>query len=714
MVAFANIDAIPGYLAGTFEGLPVEVKDYVSAVLRENVDELITLEDVVDAVGDHIQASVDDLSDEGVRNVCQHLLRLLHGENLPKTAKEQGTTRKLEQSVDMAAENQNFAALESIWKVQSRDVPTTTVDKKKLERAENRAAIKADARSDAPVVRKKRPESTATASQAPIRDSGARAANSRDVRLESIDISIGNKQLMSCADITMAYGRRYGLVGRNGIGKTTLLKMISSGQLVIPSGIRMLSVEQEVEGDDTMVIDAVLASDTRRQAMLEREKLLQSRLNKDNIADNEKTKWNDELSKLYAEMEALQLDKAPARASSILYGLGFTPDEQKNPTKTFSGGWRMRVALARALFVQPDLLLLDEPTNMLDMRAVYWLEGHLQGWEGTILTVSHDRKFLNEICTDIVHLHTRRLDHYKGNYDNFEKTMKEKLTTQQREYEAQQMLRQHTQEFIDKFRYNAKRAPMVQSRIKMLEKLPVLQPVELDADITFRFPECESLANPVLQLDDVSFRYKDDTPYLFRKLNLGTHANSRICIVGENGAGKTTLLKLLLAELDPTTGMRNVNRRIRIGYFTQHHVDQLDMDMTSLEALAKNHPGKTQEEYRSALSRFGLSGDMALQSVYTLSGGQKSRLAFANLAMMNPNYLIMDEPTNHLDVETVAALGAALNEFKGGVVLVSHDEQLIESVCTELWVVKDRMVSALEGGLEEYRKQVYKQLQLIA
>ncbi|KAL6725794.1 hypothetical protein Aduo_007823 [Ancylostoma duodenale] len=708
----ANVDAIPGYLAGTFPTLPVEIKDYVSSVLKENVDEILTLEDVIEAVGDHLQSYVEELCSDGLNKTCLQLLQFLHGENLPKVEKHGVTTKKLDQAVDMAAENHNFAEMESIWKLQARDVPTS-VDKKKLVKAENRIAQKAEQREAEPVVRKKRPECTATASQAPIRDTGARGANLKDVKLESVDISIGTKQLLSSADLTMAYGRRYGLVGRNGIGKTTLLKMISSGQLRIPSGINMLAVEQEVEGDDTRVIDAVLASDSRRQAMIEKEHTLQARLNKENISEAEKNKWSDELSKLYIEMENLQLDKAPARAASILYGLGFTPDEQKKPTREFSGGWRMRVALARALFVKPDLLLLDEPTNMLDMRAVYWLEGHLQLWEGTILTVSHDRKFLNEICTDIVHLHTRRLDHYKGNYDTFEKTMKEKLTQQQREYEAQQTLRQHTQEFIDKFRYNAKRAAMVQSRIKMLEKLPVLHAVELDADITFKFPECEVLNNPVLQLDDVSFRYNADAPYLFRKLNLGTHANSRICIVGENGSGKTTLLKLLLGELNPSAGLRNVNRRIRIGYFTQHHVDQLDMDMTAIEVLAHNYPGKSQEEYRTALSHFGLTGDMALQSVYTLSGGQKSRLAFANIAMLNPNYLILDEPTNHLDVETVAALGTALNKFAGGVVLVSHDEQLIEMVCKELWVVKDRMVVNLEGGLEEYRKQVYKQLQLV-
>ncbi|PIO74798.1 ABC transporter, ATP-binding protein [Teladorsagia circumcincta] len=531
----ANVDAIPAYLAATFPTLPSEIKDYVSSILKENVDELLTLEDVMEAVGDHIQSYVQELCNDGLNRTCLQLLQFLHGENLPKVEKHGKTTKKLDQAVDMAAENHSFAEMESIWKVQARDVPTS-VDKKKLGKAENRAAQKIEQRDAEPVARKKRPESSATASQAPVKDLGLRGSNVKDVKLESVDISIGTKE---------------------------------------------------------------------------------------NISETEKNKWHDELAKLYSEMESLQLDKL---------------------------------------------------------------------WEGTILTVSHDRKFLNEICTDIVHLHTRRLDHYRGNYDNFEKTMKEKLTQQQREYEAQQTLRQHTQEFIDKFRYNAKRAAMVQSRIKMLEKLPVLHAVELDADITFKFPQCEVLNNPVLQLDDVSFRYNEDTAFLFKKLNLGTHANSRICI----------------------HGMRNVNRRIRIGYFTQHHVDQLDMDMTAIEVLAHNYPGKTQEEYRTALSHFGLVGDMALQSVYTLSGGQKSRLAFANIAMLNPNYLILDEPTNHLDVETVAALGAALNIFNGGVVLVSHDEQLIEMVCKELWVVKDRMVVNLEGGLEEYRKQVYKQLQLIS
>ncbi|KHJ82610.1 hypothetical protein OESDEN_17696, partial [Oesophagostomum dentatum] len=291
-----------------------------------------TLEDVIDAVGDHLQSYVEELHNDVLNKTCQQLLQFLHGENLPKAERHGATTKKLEQAVDMAAENQNFAEMESIWKLQARDVPTS-VDKKKLGKAENRIAQKAEQRESEPVVHKKRPECTATATQAPIRDTGTRGANSKDVKLESVDISIGTKQLLSSADLTMAYGRRYGLVGRNGIGKTTLLKMISSGQLRIPSGINLLAVEQEVVGDDTRVIDSVLASDTRRQAMIEKEHILQARLNKEHISESEKNKWNDELSKLYTEMEHLQLDKAPARAASILYGLGFTPDEQKKPTK---------------------------------------------------------------------------------------------------------------------------------------------------------------------------------------------------------------------------------------------------------------------------------------------------------------------------------------------------------------------------------------------
>lgn len=707
---------VSNYLGEKLPAMPEEVRNYVSDLLRENSDEMTSVDEVYEAVGDHIQSSVEGLSNDDVQDICLRLMDILHDGKKIVSVNREVAARKLDQTVDMSVQSDSYKKLDSIWKVTAKDVPVMNVDKKKLNRAEERAKDKALRRNaeegatpKTAIVAKKRPQIQATASQAPNRRD-AKDASNLDIKIEGIDISFGTKQLLNSADLSLVFGHKYGLVGRNGIGKTTLLKMLSSGQLVIPSNITMLSVEQEVEGDETLVLDSVLACDTKRAALLDEEKRLQATMNDSTLSDDQRSAVTTRLNEVYMEMEAAQVDKAPARAALILFGLGFKPDEQKRPTKEFSGGWRMRVALARALFMKPDLLLLDEPTNMLDMRAVYWLESYLQEWPSTILTVSHDRKFLNTICTDIVHLHSRRLDAYKGNYENYEKAMHEKLTLQQREYEAQQQLRQHVQEFIDKFRYNAKRASMVQSRIKMLERMPVLQPVEFESDVVFHFKECEKLANSVLQLDEASFRYNKDSSLIFQNICCGAQSDSRICIVGENGSGKTTLLKVLLGELSPTTGVRNAHRRLNIGYFTQHHVDQLDMEMSPLELVAQKFPGLSQEEYRASLARFGLTGDIVFQSIVTLSGGQKSRLAFSCLSLQQPNMLILDEPTNHLDVETVDALGKALNHFKGGVILVSHDERLIELVCKELWVVKDKTVTTLEGGLEEYKKHVYRQL----
>ncbi|MPC09442.1 ATP-binding cassette sub-family F member 3 [Portunus trituberculatus] len=369
-----------------------------------------------------------------------------------------------------------------------------------------------------------------------------------------------------------------------------------------------------------------------------------------------------QLSEVYAELQAIEADKAPAKASVILNGLGFNPEMQSRKTREFSGGWRMRIALARALFSQPDLLLLDEPTNMLDMKAIIWLENYLMGWASTLLVVSHDRHFLDIVPTDVLHLHSQTIDMYRGNYENFIQTKNERQKNQQREYDAQMQFRAHVQEFIDKFRYNAKRASLVQSKIKMLEKLPELKPIEKEVKVVLRFPE-----------------------------------------VGENGTGKTTLLKILLGELDTTKGHRLANRSLRIGYFTQHHVDQLDMRVCPVELLQNKYQGRPTEDYRRQLGSFGVSGDLALQQLASLSGGQKSRVAFALMCMGNPNFFILDEPTNHLDIETIEALGEAISKFKGGVVLVSHDERLIRMVCTELWVCGDKKVRCVEGGFDEYR-----------
>jgi len=298
------------------------------------------------------------------------------------------------------------------------------------------------------------------------------------------------------------------------------------------------------------------------------------------------------------------------------------------------------------------------------------------------------------------------MDSYRGNYSEFINTMTEKLKSQQREYEAQMDHRKHVQEFIDKFRYNAKRASMVQSRIKQLERLPELQPVEKEPEVVLKFPDIEKLSGCVIQLSEVSFKYSENSPTCFTNVDLSANADSRICIVGENGAGKSTLLKLVMDMLTPTSGTRTCHRNLKFGYFSQHHVDQLEMDICSVELMQKHFPGKKVEEYRRMLGSFGVTGDLALQQICSLSGGQKSRVAFAILCAHRPNFLILDEPTNHLDIQTIEALATAMNQYKGGTVLVSHDERLIHAVCNELWVCSKGRVHRLEGGLEEYRKAV--------
>ncbi|KAI4460514.1 atp-binding transport protein-related [Holotrichia oblita] len=338
----------------------------------------------------------------------------------------------------------------------------------------------------------------------------------QDIRIENFDIAYGDRVLLKGADITLAFGRRYGLVGRNGLGKTTLLRMISCGQLRIPSHISVLHVEQEVIGDDTLAIDSVLQCDIEREELLRKERELSAAINS-GTADAE---LSNELTEVYTQLQNIEADKAPAKASIILNGLGFNKVMQGQATRTFSGGWRMRLALARALFSRPDLLLLDEPTNMLDIKAIIWLENYLQNWPTTLLVVSHDRNFLDTVPTDILYLHSQRIEPYRL----------KNIKTSNGSTKAQQQHRAHVQEFIDRFRYNANRASSVQSKIKMLEKLPELKPIEKEVEVVLRFPDTEPLSPPILQLNEVSFWYKSDT-VIFSNVNLGANLESRICIV---------------------------------------------------------------------------------------------------------------------------------------------------------------------------------------
>lgn len=710
------MDHCKDFIKTEFPSIDIEMFQYIEGVLQNGIEDFHDSEDIFEAIGEVLQ-EIANKTESDIRGICSKLLNFMRPHSNDNVIRN-GHTKILDAPVhlaSMAADlEDNDMEIKSIW-VNSRD-DSLKVDKKKLEKAQAKLQQKQDKRTEQvvkgvgtmSVVNSKM--DAATASQVTSKKEAKLEAKgnnrAQDIRIENFDVAYGDRILLQNTDVTLAYGRRYGLVGRNGLGKTTLLRMISGGQLRIPSHISILHVEQEVVGDDTPALESVLQCDFVRHRLLTREKEINTFIANGSTSSAE---LSSELSEIYMQLSAIEADKAPARASVILDGLGFNPDMQKKATKHFSGGWRMRLALARALFSKPDLLLLDEPTNMLDMKAIIWLENYLQTWQSTLLVVSHDRHFLDTVPTDILHLHSQRIDTYRGNYEIFDKTKNEKLKNQQREIEAQMAHRAHVQEFIDRFRYNANRASSVQSKIKMLEKLPELKPIEKEVEVVLRFPETEGLSPPILQLDDISFAYPGCNNVL-QNVNLGATLESRICIVGDNGAGKTTLLKIIMGILNTTAGVRNVHRSLKFGYFSQHHVDQLEMNLSSVELLQSSFPGKSIEEYRRQLGGFGISGDLALQSVGSLSGGQKSRVAFARMCMSNPNFLVLDEPTNHLDIETIEALGKAIQKYTGGLILVSHDERLIRMVCKELWVCGGGNVKSIEGGFNEYRTIVEREL----
>ncbi|KAJ3103751.1 hypothetical protein HDU96_009158 [Phlyctochytrium bullatum] len=668
-------------------------------------------------------------TDDEIEDLCTQLSNLYGDQTSSSNSLE---AKKLETSVHMnsvalgpSMDIHAPTSVGDIRHVMSRAGPTsTTVDQKKLRKAEMKLASKRAERGDRGLdIPTWNPNVKPAMIVNQVKASNAES-KSKDVKFENFDIAFAGKKIVTNADLHMTYGRRYGLVGKNGIGKSTLLRAIASGDLKTPSHIRVLHVEQEIAGDDTPAIVSVLQADTEREALLTEEKTINARLQKTSISAEEASALSERLKQVYAKLEEMESDKAESKASSILHGLGFTPEQQKAATRTFSGGWRMRLALARALFCRPDLLLADEVTNYLDFPAVVWLEKYFQAWPATLLVVSHDRSFLDAVATDILHLHNSTLDYYKGNFSSYLTARAERRKNQLREYEAQLQYRQHLQAFVDRWRYNANRAAQAQSKLKILEKLPELIPPAADemeglgeggAQTYFRFPEPEKLSPPILQMSEITFSYPGSTRVILNGVSFDLQMDSKVAIVGPNGAGKSTMIHLLTGSHDPTTGMCHRHGRLRIGLFSQHHVDQLELAMSSVQFLQSKYPGQTEEEYRRILARFGLTGTTGLQPIGTLSGGQKSRVVFAAMSLMNPHVLILDEPTNHLDMDSIDALAAALREFKGGVGIVSHDERFLDSVCKEVWVCEGGKLRSFEGkvGVQEGVVRQYKKSLLI-
>jgi ATP-binding cassette subfamily F protein 3 len=509
--------------------------------------------------------------------------------------------------------------------------------------------------------------------------------------LTGITIRIAGRALLDAADLTIDPGRRVGLVGRNGAGKSTLLRAIAGdisvdgGDIRLAARARLGRVKQEAPSGDASLVATVLAADTERLTLLA---ALDS-------ADPHR------LAEIHDRLIAIDADAAPARAAAILAGLGFDAAAQARPVESFSGGWRMRVALAAALFAQPDLLLLDEPTNHLDLEATLWLENWLARFPGAAIVVSHDRGLLDRCVDSIAFLDRGKIAVTPGGYDEFVRIRTERAMQQASAAEKVAKQRAHMQAYVDRFRYKASKARQAQSRLKALEKLPQIESVVEDAPTRFAFPEPAQIAPPILALDRVAVGYGG--PPVLNNLLLRIDMDDRIALLGANGNGKSTLAKLLAGRLEPSSGDIRRGPKLRVGYFAQHQEAELFLDDSPLDHMQRALPRATPSQVRAQLARFGLDADRADTRVENLSGGEKARLLLALATREAPHLLILDEPTNHLDIDAREALVRALADFSGAVLLITHDPHLVELVADRLWLVADGTVAPFDGDLDDYR-----------
>jgi ATP-binding cassette subfamily F protein 3 len=511
------------------------------------------------------------------------------------------------------------------------------------------------------------------------------------LNLTDIVVRLGGRTILDGATAKLPPRGRIGLIGRNGAGKTTLVKVIAhqleadAGSVDMPRGARLGYIAQEAPGGDATPFETVLAADLERAELLH---------------ESETSHDPDRLGEIHERLNAIDAHAAPARAARILVGLGFDEEAQHRALESFSGGWRMRVALASLLFSQPDVLLLDEPSNHLDLEAVLWLEDFLKSYPATILIVSHERDFLNNVVDYILHLERGKLFLYPGGYDSFERQRAERQAQIASARQKQQAQREHLQAYIAKNSARASTAKQAQSRQKALAKMQPIAELLDDPSLSFDFPSPEELRPPLITLDMASVGY-GDTPVLSR-LNLRMDPDDRIALLGRNGNGKTTMARLLAAQLKPMDGAMNASGKMRVGYFTQYQVEELDRDDTPLDHMTRLMTGASQSAVRAQLGRFGFQANKATTKVGKLSGGERARLALALITRDAPHMLILDEPTNHLDVDAREALIQALNAYNGAVLIVSHDRHMLEMTADRLVLVDGGTAKEFDGSLDDY------------
>lgn len=529
------------------------------------------------------------------------------------------------------------------------------------------------------------------------------------IRASGLTVRRGTKVLLDQTEFVVHPGERVGFVGKNGAGKSTLFALLQheidadAGTLEVPQGWRMASVKQEIASSDNSARDFVIDGDTHLRELQRQRNTLSSELEKN---PNQAEILGARIAELEAELIEVGAWTSASRAEQLLAGLGFTPAQWDHSVNSFSGGWRMRLALARALMAPSELLLLDEPTNHLDLDAMLWLERWLGAYAGTVLLISHDTEFLDSVAQTILHFDQGKLNRYKGGYQDFIIQRSERLRQTKIAWERQTRETARLQGFIDRFKAKASKAKQAQSRVKALARMELLAPIHAESGIDIRIPSPEEMPDPLLVLEDMQAGYTNELGIvipILSKVRLMVRGGDRIGILGVNGAGKSTLVKTLAGELEVQAGSRKASRGLEVGYFAQHQLDMLDLDSSPLQHLARLAPQTREQELRNYLGGFGFGGDRVMDKVEPMSGGEKARLALSLIVWQKPNLLLLDEPSNHLDVETREALTTALAEFGGSMLLVSHDRHLLRTTVDRFWIVADGGVQEFDGDLEDYR-----------